>query len=143
MARFGPANRSEPAEGDVRRRKTRGRGPRHRDLLAGLLACSCGRWIRSDGRMGNSDRIAKLHPEPCAVSSGSDALAPGRPRDHALPLGTRRQHRGLDALGMVALTEELADARDHLRTVELDVGHQGFLGESSHPVLQIESVGAE
>ena len=55
---------------DVRRRKTRGGGPRHRglrDLLAGLLECSCGRRIRSDGRMGNSDRIAKLHTEPCAA----------------------------------------------------------------------------
>ena len=55
---------------DVRRAKTSGGGPRHRgrlDLLAGLLECSCGRRIRSDGRMGNSERIAKLHTEPCAA----------------------------------------------------------------------------
>ena len=54
----------------VRRAKTRGGGPRHRgrrDLLAGLLVCSCGRRIRSDGRMGNTDRVAKLHTNPCAA----------------------------------------------------------------------------
>ncbi len=52
----------------VRRSKTRGGGPHHRgrrDLLAGLLECSCGRRIRSDGRMGNTERVAKLHPHPC------------------------------------------------------------------------------
>ena len=54
---------------DVRRARTQGGGPRHRgrlDMLAGLLECSCGRRIRSDGRMGNSERVAKLHTEPCA-----------------------------------------------------------------------------
>jgi hypothetical protein len=54
----------------VRREKTRGGGPRHRgrrDLLAGLLHCSCGRRIRSDGRMGSTDRVAKLHADPCAA----------------------------------------------------------------------------
>jgi hypothetical protein len=54
----------------VRPAKTRGGGPRHRgrrDLLAGLLVCSCGRRIRSDGRMGNTDRVAKLHTNPCAA----------------------------------------------------------------------------
>ena len=54
----------------VRQSKTRGGGPRHRgrqDLLAGLLECSCGRRIRSDGRMGNTERIAKLHTDPCAA----------------------------------------------------------------------------
>ena len=63
---------------DVRRSKTSGGGPRHRgrqDLLAGLLECSCGRRIRSDGRMGNSERIAKLHTEPCAAW-GSKARIP-------------------------------------------------------------------
>ncbi len=52
----------------VRRSKTRGGGPRHRgrrDMLAGLLECSCGRRIRSDGRMGNTERVAKLHTDPC------------------------------------------------------------------------------
>jgi hypothetical protein len=52
----------------VRRSKTRGGGPRNRgrvDLLAGLLECVCGRRIRSDGVMGNTTRIAKLHLEPC------------------------------------------------------------------------------
>ena len=52
----------------VRRSKTRGGGPRHRgrrDLLAGLLECSCGRRIRSDGQMGSTDRVAKLHTDPC------------------------------------------------------------------------------
>lgn len=55
---------------EVRRAKTRGGGPRHRgrrDMLAGLLECSCGRRIRSDGRMGNTERIAKLHTDPCAA----------------------------------------------------------------------------
>jgi DNA invertase Pin-like site-specific DNA recombinase len=54
---------------EVRRARTQGGGPRHRgrlDLLAGLLECACGRRIRSDGRMGNSDRVAKLHTGPCA-----------------------------------------------------------------------------
>jgi hypothetical protein len=54
----------------VRRVKTRGGGPRHRgrrDLLAGLLECVCGRRIRSDGRMGNTERVAKLHTDPCAA----------------------------------------------------------------------------
>ncbi len=54
---------------DVRRARTQGGGPRHRgrlDLLAGLLECTCGRRIRSDGRMGNSERVAKLHTDPCA-----------------------------------------------------------------------------
>ncbi len=52
----------------VRRSKTRGGGPHRRgrhDLLAGLLECSCGRRIRSDGRMGNTERVAKLHVNPC------------------------------------------------------------------------------
>jgi hypothetical protein len=35
-------------------------------MLAGLLECSCGRLIRSDGRMGNTERVAKLHTDPCA-----------------------------------------------------------------------------
>jgi hypothetical protein len=55
---------------DVRRARTQGGGPRHRgrlDLLAGLLECTCGRRIRSDGRMGNTDRVAKLHTDPCAA----------------------------------------------------------------------------
>ena len=55
---------------EVRRAKTRGGGPRHRgrrDMLAGLLECSCGRRIRSDGRMGNTERVAKLHTDPCAA----------------------------------------------------------------------------
>jgi hypothetical protein len=59
----------------VRRARTQGGGPRHRgrlDLLAGLLECSCGRRIRSDGQMGASDRVAKLHTEPC-VAWGSKA----------------------------------------------------------------------
>ena len=54
---------------EVRRARTQGGGPRHRgrlDLLAGLLECTCGRRIRSDGRMGNSERVAKLHTNPCA-----------------------------------------------------------------------------
>lgn len=48
--------------------KTRGGGPRNRgrvDLLAGLLECVCGRHIRSDGRFGVTDKIAKLHLDPC------------------------------------------------------------------------------
>ena len=52
----------------VRRAKTRGGGPRNRgrvDLLAGLLECVCGRRIRSDGRLGSSDKVAKLHVDPC------------------------------------------------------------------------------
>jgi hypothetical protein len=59
----------------VRRARTQGGGPRHRgrlDLLAGLLECSCGRRIRSDGRMGNTERVAKLHTEPC-IGWGSRA----------------------------------------------------------------------
>ena len=63
---------------DVRRARTQGGGPRHRgrlDLLAGLLECSCGRRIRSDGRMGNTDRVAKLHTEPCGAW-GSKARIP-------------------------------------------------------------------
>ncbi len=63
---------------DVRRARTQGGGPRHRgrlDLLAGLLECTCGRRIRSDGRMGNSERVAKLHTDPCAAW-GSKARIP-------------------------------------------------------------------
>jgi DNA invertase Pin-like site-specific DNA recombinase len=51
----------------VRRKKTRGGGPRNRgriDLLAGLLECICGRRIRSDGTFADG-RHRKLHPEPC------------------------------------------------------------------------------
>jgi hypothetical protein len=54
----------------VRQSRTRGGGPRHRGrqaLLAGLLECSCGRRVRYDGRMGNTERIAKLHTDPCAA----------------------------------------------------------------------------
>jgi len=62
----------------VRRARTQGGGPRHRgrlDLLAGLLECACGKRIRSDGRMGNSERVAKLHTDPCA-SWGTKARIP-------------------------------------------------------------------
>ena len=51
----------------VRRRKTRGGGPRNRgriDLLAGLLVCVCGRTVRSDGTFADG-RHRKLHPKPC------------------------------------------------------------------------------
>ena len=63
---------------DVRRAKTRGGGPRHRgrkDLLAGLLHCVCGRRIRSDGRLGISNYVAKLHPEPCPAWGPKARLA--------------------------------------------------------------------
>ena len=33
------------------------------DLLRGLLFCSCGRRIRSDGTMGTPPRVRKLHPD--------------------------------------------------------------------------------
>jgi hypothetical protein len=62
----------------VRRSKTRGGGPHHRgrhDLLAGLLECSCGRRIRSDGRMGNTERVAKLHVNPCSAWGRSARIA--------------------------------------------------------------------
>jgi hypothetical protein len=62
----------------VRRSKTRGGGPHHRgrhDLLAGLLECSCGRRIRSDGRMGNTERVAKLHVNPCTAWGRSARIA--------------------------------------------------------------------
>ena len=62
----------------VRRARTQGGGPRHRgrlDLLAGLLECTCGRRIRSDGQMGASDRVAKLHTEPCAAWGSKARLA--------------------------------------------------------------------
>jgi hypothetical protein len=52
---------------EVRRAKTRGGGPRNRgrvDLLGGLLACVCGRRIRSDGTFADG-RHRKLHPQPC------------------------------------------------------------------------------
>ena len=51
----------------VRRKKSRGGGPRKRDRidpLAGLLECVCGRRIRSDGRFADG-RHRKLHPGPC------------------------------------------------------------------------------
>ena len=51
----------------VRRKRSRGGGPRNRgrvDLLAGLLECSCGRRIRSDGTFADG-RHRKLHPDPC------------------------------------------------------------------------------
>jgi DNA invertase Pin-like site-specific DNA recombinase len=53
---------------EVRLSKTRGGGPRNRgrvDLLSGLLECVCGRRIRSDGRLGITDYVAKLHLDPC------------------------------------------------------------------------------
>jgi hypothetical protein len=62
----------------VRRSKTRGGGPHHRgrrDLLAGLLECSCGRRIRSDGRMGSTERVAKLHFNPCPAWGRSARIA--------------------------------------------------------------------
>ncbi len=65
---------------EVRRGKTRGGGPRHRgeqDLLRGLLECVCGRRVRSDGRIGNSERIAKLHPQPCAAWGSQARIAAG------------------------------------------------------------------
>jgi hypothetical protein len=51
----------------VRRKKSRGGGPRKRgriDLLAGLLECICGRRIRSDGQFADG-RHRKLHPGSC------------------------------------------------------------------------------
>ena len=62
----------------VRRSKTRGGGPRNRgrvDLLGGLLECVCGRHIRSDGRFGISDKIAKLHLDPCEAWGSKARLA--------------------------------------------------------------------
>jgi hypothetical protein len=53
---------------EVRRSKTRGGGPRNRgrvDPLSGLLRCVCGRRLRSDGRLGVTDYIAKMHVQPC------------------------------------------------------------------------------
>ncbi len=52
---------------EVRRAKTQGGGT-HRwdrvDLLGGLLACACGRRIKSDGTFADG-RHRKLHPAPC------------------------------------------------------------------------------
>jgi hypothetical protein len=52
----------------VRRSRSRGGGPRqlgHVDLLSGLLECSCGRRIRSDGKFSDGRR-RKRHPDPCS-----------------------------------------------------------------------------
>ena len=52
---------------DVRRMKTRGGGTRKRgrvDLLGGLVFCTCGRRLKSDGRFADG-RHRKLHPRPC------------------------------------------------------------------------------
>ena len=52
---------------DVRCARTRGGGPRDRDrvdLLAGLLACVCGRRLRNDGTFADG-RHRKHHPDPC------------------------------------------------------------------------------
>ncbi len=52
---------------EVRRSKTRGGGTRKRkrpDLLGGLLSCSCGRRLKSDGTFADG-RHRKLHPRPC------------------------------------------------------------------------------
>ncbi len=61
----------------VRRRKTRGGGPRNRgrvDLLAGILECVCGRRPRSDGTFADG-RHRKLHPDPCAAWGPKARLA--------------------------------------------------------------------
>ncbi len=34
------------------------------DLLGGLLTCTCGRWLRSDGTFADG-RHRRLHPSPC------------------------------------------------------------------------------
>jgi DNA invertase Pin-like site-specific DNA recombinase len=52
---------------EVRRAKTRGGGTRKRrrvDLLGGLLVCTCGRRLKSDGTFADG-RHRKLHPRPC------------------------------------------------------------------------------
>ena len=42
-----------------------------------------------------------------------------------------------------ASAEQLADARDDLVTVQLDVGHELFVGQAGHAVLQVEPGGAK
>ena len=95
----------------------RGTAPPGRlDSLRGLLECVCGRRIRSDGRMGNSDRIAKLHTDPVR------RLGPKAASPHAtweVPIlaqlgGTRARRRHLRAQIVAGLS-----ARAH-RPVTMD-----------------------
>ena len=77
----------------VRRAKTRGGGPRHRgrrDLLAGQLVRSCGRRIRSDGRMGNT-RPRRERCTRTRAPRGARRLAsvPRRGRCRSSPNGGR------------------------------------------------------
>jgi hypothetical protein len=69
---------------EVRRSRTQGGGT-HRwtrvDLLGGLLFCTCGRRVKSDGTFADG-RHRKLHPQPCEScstpsSSGSGLAAAG------------------------------------------------------------------
>src|SRR5258705_12761638 len=39
--------------------------------------------------------------------------------------------------------QELTNAGNHLRAVQLDVGHEGLMRETAHPVFQIEAGRAE
>ena len=59
---------------DVRRGKTRGGGPVDRDrvdLLAALLACVCGRRLRSDGTFADG-----RHRKPTPIRAGTGAARP-------------------------------------------------------------------
>src|SRR5260370_30947423 len=52
--------------------------------------------------------------------------------------------RGRDATSCrLAISEQVADTRDDLRAVEVDVRHERVVGEASHPVFQIETGRAE
>jgi DNA invertase Pin-like site-specific DNA recombinase len=75
---------------EVRRSKTRGRGPKNwdrPDLLGGLLECVCGRQLRNDGTFADG-RHRKLHASPCEAwgpqgpprrpDMGSASASPGR-----------------------------------------------------------------
>ena len=59
-------------------RRTSGHSPRkrrHVDPLSGLLYCTCGRRIRSNGMAGSPPRRQRLHPGgPCAKWAGGPAV---------------------------------------------------------------------
>ena len=61
------------------------------------------------------------------------AFAHPSPRKHG-PTSSRRRNSG-----QWPLHQEFANAGDHLCAVQLDIGHQGLMRETSHPVFQVEA----
>jgi hypothetical protein len=116
---------------EVRRAKTQGGGT-HRwdriDLLAGLLACACGRRLKCDGTFADG-RPRKMHPAPCSewgtqVRYGDETWEePILAQLAGLELGDATIDAVVDALGSAPRPVKLDRARIDRQMRELALDH--------------------